>query len=102
MIADVAKARIVLIPHAFGGEASGSPSDLTEARLLAEQIGASRVSIAGALDVENARRAAAGASLVISSRYHPIVFALIAGVPSLGIYGDDYCRIKLQGALAHA
>ena len=102
MLADAAGARIVLIPHAFGGEASGTPSDLFEARLLADQIGASRVSIAEALDAEEARRAAAGASLVVSSRYHPIVFALIAGVPSLGIYGDDYCRIKLQGALAHA
>lgn len=40
--------------------------------------------------------------MVISTRHHPIVFALGAGVPSLGIHGDDYCRIKLQGALAHA
>jgi polysaccharide pyruvyl transferase WcaK-like protein len=39
---------------------------------------------------------------MISSRYHPIVFALAAGIPALGIYGDEYCRIKLQGALAHA
>lgn len=101
-LADAAGARLVLIPHAFGGEASDTPSDLTEARLLAEQIGASRVSMVETLDAEDARRAAAGASLVISSRYHPIVFALIAGVPSLGIYGDDYCRIKIQGALTHA
>ncbi|MEA2568339.1 MAG: hypothetical protein QOI24_340 [Acidobacteriota bacterium] len=102
MLADATGARLVLIPHAFGGEASGNPSDLTEARLLAGKIGASRVSVVEALDVEEARRAAASASLVISSRYHPIVFGLIAGVPSLGIYGDNYCRIKLQGALAHA
>jgi polysaccharide pyruvyl transferase WcaK-like protein len=102
MLADAAGARLVLIPHAFGGEASGNPSDLTEARLLAEKIGASRVSVVEALDMEEARRAAAAASLIISSRYHPIVFGLLAGVPSLGIYGDNYCRIKLQGALAHA
>jgi len=97
-LSDATGARLVLVPHAFGG----SPSDLTEARLLAEMIGASRVSIAEGLDVEGARRAAANASLIVSSRYHPIVFGLLAGVPSVGIYGDDYCRIKLQGALAHA
>ncbi len=101
-LSDATSARLVLVPQAFGGEASGHPSDLTEARLLAGTIGSSRVSVAEGLDVEGARRAAAGASLIISSRYHPIVFGLLAGVPSLGIYGDDYCRIKLQGALAHA
>ena len=101
-LAETTGARLVLVPHAFGGEASGQPSDLTEARLLAAKIGGSRVSVVGALDVEEARRAAAGASLIISSRYHPIVFGLIAGVPSLGVYGDDYCRIKLQGVLTHA
>jgi polysaccharide pyruvyl transferase WcaK-like protein len=101
-LADATGARLVLVPHAFGDEASGAPSDLTEANLLAEKIGGSRVSVVAGVDVEEARRAAAAASLIISSRYHPIVFGLIATVPSLGIYGDNYCRIKLQGALAHA
>lgn len=100
-LADTTGARLVLIPHVFGAEDSGVPSDLTEARLLAERIGVSRVSILEAPDVDEARRVA-GASLVISTRYHPIVFGLIATAPSIGIYGDDYCRIKLQGALAHA
>lgn len=95
-LADATGARLVLVPHAFGDE--GAPSDLTEARLLAAAIGGQRIVI----DVDDARSAAASASLVISSRYHPIVFGLLAGVPSLGIYGDDYCRVKLQGALAHA
>jgi polysaccharide pyruvyl transferase WcaK-like protein len=42
------------------------------------------------------------ASLVVSSRYHPIVFAIAGGVPCLGIHRDAYTRIKIQGALAHA
>lgn len=42
------------------------------------------------------------AALVISTRYHPLVFGLTAGVPSLGIYVDRYTEIKLQGALGHA
>jgi hypothetical protein len=39
--------------------------------------------------------------MVVSSRYHPVVFGTAAGVPCLGIYRDAYTRIKLQGALAH-
>jgi len=40
------------------------------------------------------------AAMVVSSRYHPLVFGTAAGVPCLGIYRDAYTRIKLQGALA--
>jgi len=41
------------------------------------------------------------AALVVSSRYHPLVFGTAAAVPCLGIYRDTYTRIKLQGAFAH-
>lgn len=41
------------------------------------------------------------AALVVSSRYHPLVFGTAAAVPCLGIYRGAYTRIKLQGALAH-
>jgi polysaccharide pyruvyl transferase WcaK-like protein len=41
------------------------------------------------------------AAAVVSSRYHPLVFATAAAVPCLGVYRDDYTRVKLQGALAH-
>ena len=42
-----------------------------------------------------ARRAA----LVVSSRYHPAVFAAASGVPTLGIAVDEYTTVKLTGAL---
>jgi polysaccharide pyruvyl transferase WcaK-like protein len=42
------------------------------------------------------------AALVVSSRYHPLVFATAAAVPCLGLHRDAYTRIKLQGALLHA
>jgi polysaccharide pyruvyl transferase WcaK-like protein len=42
------------------------------------------------------------ASMVISTRYHPLVFALAAAVPAVGIWTDDYTRRKLEGALIHA
>jgi len=41
------------------------------------------------------------AALVVSSRYHPLVFGTAAAVPCLGLYRDAYTRIKLQGALTH-
>jgi polysaccharide pyruvyl transferase WcaK-like protein len=95
-------APLILIPHAFGNESAAGPSDLTEARLLAERLGLSHTVVAAGLDAGQARQLTGDASMIISTRYHPIVFGLAAGVPSLGIYGDEYCRIKLQGALAHA
>jgi polysaccharide pyruvyl transferase WcaK-like protein len=42
------------------------------------------------------------AALVVSSRYHPLVFGTAAAVPCLGLYRDPYTRIKLRGALTHA
>ena len=93
-------AQLVLIPHVFGDDSL--PSDLVEARMLAERIALPNTTIAAGLDAHQVRQLTGAASLIISSRYHPIVFGLGAGVPSIGIYGDEYCRIKLQGVLAHA
>lgn len=42
------------------------------------------------------------AALIVSSRYHPLVFGTAGAVPCLGLYRGAYTRIKLQGALAHA
>ena len=95
-------APLILVPHAFGNESAAVPSDLTEANLLAEELALSSTVVAAGLNARQAMHLTGEAALIISSRYHPIVFGLAAGVPSIGIYGDDYCRIKLQGALTHA
>jgi polysaccharide pyruvyl transferase WcaK-like protein len=95
-------AHLILVPHAFGDESPGSLSDLTEARVLVERLDLPRTVIAAGLDARQARRVTGDAALVISTRYHPIIFGLAAGIPAVGIYGEEYCRIKLQGALAHA
>jgi polysaccharide pyruvyl transferase WcaK-like protein len=95
-------APLLLIPHEFGSEAAGGRSDRTEAELLAERVGAAGTEIAANLDAAQTRRLTAGAALVISSRYHPIVFGLSTAVPAIALFADDYCRIKVQGALAHA
>lgn len=41
------------------------------------------------------------AALVISSRYHPVVFAVSSGVPAVGISVDGYTAVKLTGALGN-
>lgn len=48
-----------------------------------------------------AARFARGASLAVSSRYHPAIFAVSAGVPTVGIAVDDYTTVKLTGALGN-
>ena len=47
-----------------------------------------------------AARLARSASMVVTSRYHPAVFAGPSGVATLGIAVDDYTTVKLSGALA--
>jgi polysaccharide pyruvyl transferase WcaK-like protein len=101
-LSETTGASLILVPHEFGGESRTLPSDLTEARLLATDLGLPQTVLAAGLDADEVRQITGEAALVISSRYHPIVFGLAAGVPCLGLHGDDYCRIKLQGALAHA
>ncbi|MDX6384722.1 MAG: hypothetical protein QOK48_2295 [Blastocatellia bacterium] len=100
-LAEITGAHLILVPHLYGNE-STSGSDLTEAQMLAASLGLPHTVIATGLEPAQVREVTAKSSLVITSRYHPIVFALDAGIPSIGIYGDEYCRIKLQGGLAHA
>lgn len=53
------------------------------------------------VDSKAGARLARGAGLVVSSRYHPVVFAVPAGVPTIGIPVDDYTGVKLRGALGN-
>ncbi|MCU1572587.1 MAG: hypothetical protein JWO93_669 [Micrococcaceae bacterium] len=42
-----------------------------------------------------------GAELVLTSRYHPAVFALAAGVPTVALTVDTYSDIRLLGAMGN-
>ena len=48
--------------------------------------------------IESARFARR-AAMVVTSRYHPAVFAVPGGVPTIGIPVDEYTTVKLRGAL---
>jgi len=42
------------------------------------------------------------ASLVVTTRYHPLVFALAGAVPAIGLHHGEYTRVRMVGALDHA
>ena len=52
-------------------------------------------------DAQTSARLARGAALVVTSRYHPAVFAGALGVPTIGIAVDAYTAVKLTGALGN-
>jgi polysaccharide pyruvyl transferase WcaK-like protein len=90
-------ASIVFVPH-VSGEASG---DAAAGRALAAHLRSPLLQL-DLLDPSEVRWLMGQAGLVISTRYHPLVFAASAGTPALGIWTDAYTRVKLRGALAPA
>ncbi|QIL72646.1 hypothetical protein G7048_21200 [Diaphorobacter sp. HDW4B] len=94
--------RLVFIPHARANVAAGGLwSDEEMGHALAARIHATHLHVLPVLPAMQVAQLTARASLVVSSRYHPLVFALAAGVPCFGVWSDEYTRIKLQGALHH-
>ena len=67
---------------------------------IAERMSAPSVQITPTTAVAAADLART-ASLVLTSRYHPAVFATAAGVPTIGIAVDEYTTVKLTGALGN-
>jgi hypothetical protein len=51
------------------------------------------------LSAEDTAALTARASMVITSRYHPVVFALDAGLPVVALACEDYSHARLNGAL---
>ena len=54
------------------------------------------------LPIQDARRTAMiteRAAMVITSRYHPVVFALQAGVPVVALVPENYSDVRIRGAL---
>jgi polysaccharide pyruvyl transferase WcaK-like protein len=82
--------------------ASLDPDQVRGDTVLHEEVRAAMTSPSGVVPTRSSThsaRIARAASMVVTSRYHPAVFAAPAGVPILGIPVDDYTTIKLTGAL---
>ncbi|WP_418119029.1 phytanoyl-CoA dioxygenase family protein [Variovorax sp. 350MFTsu5.1] len=96
------KCHLVFIPHARASAAMGAPwSDEDIGRSLARRMRTVTLHLLPVLPASHVARLTAQAQLIVSSRYHPLVFGLAGGVPCMGVWVDEYTRTKLQGALDH-
>ena len=93
---------VVLLPHCRAPDGPGGTSDEDVGAALAAQLAARGVShhslpVLAPSEVAALTRASA---MTLSTRYHPLVFALSGGVPAFALWADDYVHAKQRGALA--
>ena len=99
-LADASGFPIEFLAH-FGSTIPGVVTgDAVLHAAIAERMSAPSVQITPTTAVAAADLART-ASLVLTSRYHPAVFATAAGVPTIGISVDEYTSVKLTGALGN-
>ena len=92
-------ARIELLPHmALPGSRD---RDLGFHAEVAAASTSGRVVALPLPTAEQAADAVVGADLVVTSRYHPVVFAATRGVPVLALVPDRYSDVRMDGALTH-
>jgi len=87
--------------HFASLDESESRGDTVMHDVVIAKMTSTRVATLDEGDSVAAARLARGAALVVSSRYHPAVFAVSGGVPTIGIPVDDYTTTKLTGALGN-
>lgn len=96
-------ARLLFIPHVRDQRADGDVGDRAVGMGLAARL--QQPAALSVLEVQGSGETVwltQQADLVVSSRYHPLVFALAGQRPCLGLPTDHYTLIKLQGVLSHA
>ena len=106
-LANVARATgapLVFVPHVNAPPEHSHRSDQAFAERIAAELArlSTPARVLPVFTAEEVYWLTGQASMVISSRYHPVVFGLAWGKPVLGVYTDEYTRIKIRGALAHA
>jgi polysaccharide pyruvyl transferase WcaK-like protein len=65
---------------------------------IAERLGA-RAELAPIRSALSTAALTRQAAAVVTSRYHPVVFACAAGIPAVAVAPDEYTRVRLSGAL---
>jgi polysaccharide pyruvyl transferase WcaK-like protein len=107
-LSHVCGAGVVLVPHA--GDLGGAPvADVAASHRVAAafdarlaELGSDRKAVVVPLpSAPEAIGYCRRAELVISSRYHPVVFAGSCRTPMLFLHQDDYTAMKGIGALGH-
>lgn len=98
-IADAGNLDVVMIPHmSHPGQAD---IDIETHQDIRRRMTTENVMVCGQLSAEESASLTMQAEVVVASRYHPVVFALSAGVPCLGIAVDYYGEVRIGGALAN-
>jgi polysaccharide pyruvyl transferase WcaK-like protein len=77
------------------------PDDRRMAQALCARMPRDMISISRSWEARELAGLTRSAEMVVSTRYHPLVFGLSGCVPGVGIYVDEYTRVKLAGALQH-
>lgn len=96
---------VVVIPHlgSIGSQPPSPDSDIGVCNQIANRILLRRpdldVRVLDVSEPETARAWSANARITLSSRFHPIVFALSGGAPAIFLFQDDYTRMKGEGHL---
>ena len=90
---------VVLIAHlgTFGSERT---HDCAFHDSLVEAAKSDRITAAPMLSSRETAWLTRQAAMVVSTRYHPVVFGISAGIPTVGIALDAYTENKVRGALA--
>ena len=88
----------VFVPHMGIGAEDGWDAE-SHARIAAGM--SSPVQQLPVLSARDAAGVTARAAMVFTSRYHPAVFALSAGVPVVGVTVDTYSGVRLEGAMGN-
>ncbi len=92
---------VLLVPHHATRDGERVTGDLTVHGAIADAVTTAQVDVLEPVSARRAAQLVAGARLVLSTRYHPVVFAAAAGVPAVGIGVDAYTSTKIHGALAN-
>ena len=88
---------VVFIPHM--ADTGGSDQDLQAHKRIAMAMRTQNIEQVDLLPASEAAALTVGASMVATSRYHPVVFATGAGIPVVSLSTDHYSDARLTGAL---
>ena len=88
---------VLLVPHLSAVASLGHDEQFHQVLLHAAK--SDRILTTGPLPPRQLAWIAGQAALVVSNRYHPVVFALHRGVPVVALCVDDYTEQKIRGSM---
>lgn len=100
-LAEAFNCDLVLIPHVGSFEENRLAHDTKSDAAIVGESASGRVTALPMLTASEHLHVVRGALCSISTRYHPLVFAPLVGVPAIGIALSHYSIVRMRGALAN-